>query len=78
MNEHRWSGWPGAYCLDCGAEDPREIAIATGRVYFGCGLPAGCGCPDPDHWLECPNFGPHYDPPLRPEEMECPMGWTRR
>lgn len=22
--EHRWSGWPGAYCMDCGAEDKRE------------------------------------------------------
>lgn len=27
---HRWSGWPGAWCLDCGMEDPREICIATG------------------------------------------------
>ena len=24
----RWSGWPGAYCLDCGADDPQELAIA--------------------------------------------------
>lgn len=30
MAEHRWSGWPGAYCLDCGCEDPREIALADG------------------------------------------------
>lgn len=22
--DHKWSGWPGAYCLDCGAEDNRE------------------------------------------------------
>lgn len=28
MTEHRWSGWPGAWCLDCGCEDPREIALA--------------------------------------------------
>ena len=26
--EHHWSGWPGAYCLHCGAEDPIEIALA--------------------------------------------------
>ena len=26
--EHRWSGWPGAYCQDCGAEDQREICLA--------------------------------------------------
>lgn len=25
---HWWSGWPGAYCLKCGSEDPMEIAIA--------------------------------------------------
>jgi hypothetical protein len=27
---HRWSGWPGAWCLDCGIEDPHETALATG------------------------------------------------
>lgn len=31
MVEHRWSGWPGAWCLDCGCDDPREIALAEGR-----------------------------------------------
>ena len=25
---HRWSGWPGAWCLDCGCDDPYEIALA--------------------------------------------------
>ena len=24
---HHWSGWPGAQCLKCGAEDPMEIAL---------------------------------------------------
>jgi hypothetical protein len=28
MSEHRWSGWPGAWCLDCGTEDANEIALA--------------------------------------------------
>ncbi len=28
MTAHRWSGWPGAWCLDCGTEDPFEQAIA--------------------------------------------------
>ena len=28
--EHNWSGWPGAWCLDCGCDDPREIALADG------------------------------------------------
>ena len=29
---HRWSGWPGAWCLDCGREDPLERALADGKV----------------------------------------------
>lgn len=28
--KHRWSGWPGAWCLDCGCEDANEIALADG------------------------------------------------
>lgn len=28
---HRWSDWPGAWCLDCGIEDPFEIALAECR-----------------------------------------------
>ena len=28
--DHRWSGWPGAWCLDCGIEDQNEIALADG------------------------------------------------
>jgi|GEM_PF-6233829 len=27
--EHRWSGWPGAYCLDCFADDDMEFCIGT-------------------------------------------------
>lgn len=26
--EHHWSGWPGAYCIDCGSDDPMENALA--------------------------------------------------
>ena len=29
---HRWSGWPGAWCLDCGRDDPVECALADGKV----------------------------------------------
>jgi hypothetical protein len=29
---HRWSGWPGAWCLDCGAPDPFEQGEADGLV----------------------------------------------
>lgn len=36
MNEHRWSGWPGAYCLDCGAEDQNEVCLACHDVLLYC------------------------------------------
>lgn len=26
-NTHRWSGWPGAYCMLCGISDPFEEAL---------------------------------------------------
>lgn len=29
---HRWSGWPGAWCLDCGKGDPMERILADGLV----------------------------------------------
>ena len=29
MNEHNWSGWPGAWCLNCGAEDVIESVCLT-------------------------------------------------
>jgi len=29
-NQHNWSGWPGAFCLKCGADCLIEIAIAQG------------------------------------------------
>ncbi len=30
MSLHRWSGWPGAFCLRCFCEDPVELALADG------------------------------------------------
>lgn len=30
MKSHRWSGWPGAFCLDCGQEDGMELAVCCG------------------------------------------------
>ena len=37
--QHWFSGWPGAWCLKCGAEDPREVCLA------GC----LCPCHDDEH-----------------------------
>lgn len=28
VTPHRWSGWPGAWCLDCGINDPYEYCLA--------------------------------------------------
>lgn len=30
LTQHHWSGWPGAFCLKCGCEDPMEQALADG------------------------------------------------
>ena len=27
---HWWSGWPGAYCMKCGVDDPLEWAVGNG------------------------------------------------
>lgn len=34
--QHRWSGWPGAFCLDCGSGDPFEEALAAGDLDYYC------------------------------------------
>ena len=36
MSAHRWSGWPGAYCLDCGSESAIESAIQCPACYVPC------------------------------------------
>jgi hypothetical protein len=70
MPECRYSGYPGAWCLDCGREDPMELALALGEVYFKCSLDkSDCACQTPDEWLKCENFGPVYKNPL--PSMEC-------
>jgi hypothetical protein len=47
---HRWSGWPGAWCLDCGVADPFEEAISnpditrlTKDIFKD--FPRDCPCP---------------------------------
>lgn len=62
-DECRWSGWPGAWCLDCGREDPREVALGDGTVSFGCRA-ASCTCANLDRMLECDHFGPVYETQL--------------
>lgn len=47
VDNYRWSGWPGAYCLDCGCEDlmdyrVRGIAIPKNHPAL---RPWPCPCP---------------------------------
>jgi len=53
-DSHRWSGWPGAWCLDCGREDPTELCAIEHNE--------GCIRPECDPG-ECPEPNSHgYDP----------------
>lgn len=36
MIQHRWSGWPGALCLDCFVDDQNEICISVHDVLLTC------------------------------------------
>lgn len=49
MNDHRWSGWPGAWCLDCGAEDQNELALADDSKMLDVVLSGSLNppCPEP-------------------------------
>jgi hypothetical protein len=55
VKQHRWSGWPGAYCLDCGADDPIEAALGC----HDCKVPTYPGefddvitlCPEHASWV---------------------------
>jgi hypothetical protein len=61
MNEHRWSGWPQAWCLDCGKDDVRELCINTihpsdiefpidengFEIYDNCPIHQNGECPEP-------------------------------
>ncbi len=41
---HRWSGWPGAWCLDCGTEMKAEICVGTHDHAFKTVPPADDNC----------------------------------
>lgn len=58
---HRWSGWPGAWCLDCGCSDPTEIGIGQG---FGFDADGKAVPLPPEHWgAPCPEPGSkRHDP----------------
>lgn len=48
-NIHRWSGWPHAVCMKCGAEDQLEIGMADNCP--DCLI--NCKCTDISNCGEC-------------------------
>lgn len=77
MSECRWSGWPGAWCLDCGREDPYETGLATGKLHYVYILgQEECACVKSSEWLSCENFKMF----LKNEslDIECPEPESNR
>lgn len=66
LQPHRWSGWPGAWCLDCGIEDPSEHCIAVHDFDT-------CTRPECKH-MPCPEPGSkRHDPYYRRATMRAVM-----
>lgn len=59
--EHRWSGWPGAWCLDCGTGDMREACLAMHPEHeIPCELCVNNPCP----WPGEGRFNPYKTAPV--------------
>lgn len=61
MKPHHFSGWPGAFCLDCGNWDENESAIAYGTAHLCIEYEwehPGEKCPIPMEDLNKPCEGP--------------------
>lgn len=71
MKMHRWSGWPGAICLDCFQEDQLEQCIADHDVSITC-VEGHVMC-DQGHAMQvCPE---HINGPcLAKDSQETPLG----
>lgn len=81
---HRWSGWPGAWCLDCGYWDPLEACLAVHDLEppefcpTGEHIPAPCKEPgsrrhDP-YATRVHNHGPEDGPGVSCRERTLPDG----
>lgn len=66
MAGHRWSGWPGAWCLDCGQEDLIEIAVADGYWI------------DEDGTFTDPQGNPISELPVEYQNGTCPEPGSKR
>jgi hypothetical protein len=70
MSEHQWSGWPGAYCLKCGAGDPAEECMADNCD--GCLKCADCGAYLPN--TTCEEAGHKFLMPCpKHPQTSCPV-----
>lgn len=58
--DHRWSGWPGAWCLDCGIPDMREVCLAEGHP-DGCEICENPVCTAPGQ----ANYDPYTEKEVR-------------
>lgn len=55
MGDHRWNGWPGAVCMNCGIDDPRELCLAEShKDWPRCKQPEcqETECPIDFHWSD--------------------------
>jgi hypothetical protein len=69
MSGHRWSGWPGAWCLDCGCEHNLEYALACPDCIIPC-------CPEDDARGMPTRLCPEH---LKTQELEdCPEPGSKR
>lgn len=72
MAKHRFSGWPGAYCLDCGSPDPGEEALGHDCLEFWCAI-----CLEP--WPQTPFDSDGHEHQIREKSCgqhgseECPV-----
>ena len=70
---HRWPGWPGAHCLFCGKEDPRDVCTSEHGLGFFCAV---CGEAGHRGLRPCPDHPPTICPagdPLFPDPYERPL-----
>jgi len=69
FNDHKWSGFPGGYCLDCGVECVEEICMGECPTSPDQGKPEGYKCPNPEH---------HSGPCLMPVCARCGRQMAQR
>lgn len=67
-DNHRWSGWPGAICIDCGLPDQREVCLADSceNLWIPCPCQFGKECAPSSCsgvGLQVGNCTDHVNPP---------------